>query len=91
MSIPSIDTMMATYLHETTGHITSFSSLDSSINQTFTTRDSVEKEFGRTETSKETVSDETLGRRAFGYRVTRENRSVLLIPKRFGNLQCFKK
>jgi hypothetical protein len=58
---------VGTYLHETTSHITSFSSFDSSINQTFTTRDSVEKEFGGTETSKETVSDETFGRRTLGY------------------------
>lgn len=53
-------------LHQTSLHITSFGRLDSSIDQTFTTRNSVEKKFGRSQTRKETVADETLCRWALG-------------------------
>lgn len=50
-------------LHETTSHVTSLGSLDCSVDQTFTTRDSVEQELGGSKTGEETVTDETLRRR----------------------------
>ena len=48
--------------HQATLHVTSFSCLDGSIDQTFSTRDGVEQEFRRCEAGVETVANKALGR-----------------------------
>lgn len=53
-------------LHQPTSHVTRFGSLDGSIDQTFSTRDSVKQEFGRGQSGKETVPNETFGGWGFG-------------------------
>jgi len=55
-----------THLHETTSHITSFSSLDGGIDKSFSTRDGVEEELGSSETRVERVGNETFGERVDG-------------------------
>ena len=55
-----VGTQILQSLHQSTSHITRLGSLDSSIDQTFSTRDSVEQEFRWCKTRVERVSDETL-------------------------------
>jgi hypothetical protein len=49
--------------HEPTLHVSGFCSLDCSVDQALTTRDSVEEELGRRETAKEAVAYEPFRRR----------------------------
>jgi hypothetical protein len=65
-----------TDLHQTSSHVSSFGCLDGGVDQSFTTRDSVEQELIGGETAEETVSHETL---CSGF-------SVLLLEMRQGSV-----
>jgi hypothetical protein len=66
----------ATYLHQTTSHVSRLCSLDGGIDQTFTTRNGVKQEFVWGETTEETVPHETF----------RGWLSVLLLEMRKGSI-----
>lgn len=64
-------------LHQSTSHITGFGSLDCSVDQTFSTRHGVEKEFGRSEAGEERIADEPLGGRVLGLFAEMRKRPIL--------------
>lgn len=72
-----VRTQVLKRLHQSTSHITGFGSLDCSVDQTFSTRHRVEKEFGRSEAREERIADKTLGWRVLGLFTEMRKRPIL--------------
>lgn len=64
-------------LHKPSLHVTGLCCLDGSIDQTFTTRDSVEQELGRRESRVEAITNKALGRWFSGLLWEMRERAVL--------------